>query len=79
MAAYTSVVQPGKIGVRWARVHPVEGLAVGPGDPVPSGARSRGPLSTEGTFARRAWTPADGLCDSKTGTRPIEMIPDRGP
>jgi hypothetical protein len=76
MPAYTSVVQPGKsafAGLEWTRSRAL------PSDPEilcpPAPATLEARLSTESTFARMAWTPADGLCDSKAGIRPIEMIP----
>jgi len=38
-------------------------------------ASAQARLSTQTTFARMAWTPGDGLCDSKAGIQPIEMTP----
>jgi hypothetical protein len=76
MPAYTSLVQPGKsafAGLEWRRSRAL------PSDPdilcPPAPATLQARLSTEETFARMAWTPAEGLCDSKAGIRPIEMIP----
>ncbi|WP_117213725.1 DUF4232 domain-containing protein [Allorhizocola rhizosphaerae] len=76
MPAYTSVVQPGKsafAGLEWRRSRSL------PSDPdilcPPAPASFEARLSNEGAFARMAWTPGEGLCDSKAGIRPIESIP----
>jgi hypothetical protein len=76
MPGYTSVVRPGKsafAGLRWTRSRAL------PSDPdilcPPAPATLEARLSTENTFARMAWTPREGLCDSKAGIQPIEMIP----
>jgi hypothetical protein len=76
MPAYTSVVVPGKsafAGLRWTRSRAL------PSDPdilcPPAPAAIEVRLSSETTFARMVWTPGEGLCDSKAGIQPIEMIP----
>lgn len=76
MPGYTSVVQPGRsasAGLEWTRSRAL------PSDPEilcpPAPATLQARLSTERTFARMAWTPGDGLCDTKAGLRPIEINP----
>jgi hypothetical protein len=76
MPAYTSVLQPGKsafAGIEWTRSRalPSDPEILCP--PAPKTLEAR--LSAETTFARMAWTPAEGLCDAKAGLRPIERIP----
>jgi hypothetical protein len=76
MPAYTSVIQPDKAafaGLRWrrSRALPSDPDILCP--PAPKTLEAR--LSTEDTFVRIAWTPAEGLCDSKAGLEPIEMLP----
>lgn len=75
MPAYTSVLEPGKSAsarVEWrrSRALPSDPDILCP--PAPKTLEAR--LSTENTFARMAWTPAEGLCDMKAGLRPIEKV-----
>ena len=76
MPAYTSLLQPGQsanAGLRWTRSRAL------PSDPdilcPPAPASIEARLSTEHTFARMAWTPAEGLCDNKADLQPIEKSP----
>ena len=76
MPAYTSVLQPGRsafAGLEWTRSRALPSDPDVPCPPVPGAIEAR--LSTATGFAHMAWTPRDGLCDSKAGIRPIETTP----
>ena len=76
MPGYTSLLQPGRsasAGLEWTRSRALPSDPDIPCPPVPASLEAT--LSTETNFARMAWTPGDGLCDSKAGVRPIEMNP----